>query len=380
MKKIYYIFNGRFPSEKAHALYAAKSCEAFSRNGYDVVLLVPRRARDTQLAYPDFFGIEKSFSVNYLPTVDLYRSFLPTKLAFFVNHFFFSLSVCMFVLLRKKEEAVYFSHEVLSSLALAFSGRRVVYEMHDYPDSYRSIFSLLFSKAHKLVTQNQWKKERLLKEFHLDAQKILVEQNGVDIEDFDIPLSKEESRAQLGLPSAGFIALYTGHLFDWKGAHVLAESAEFLDAGIEVIFVGGSEHDVESFKKLYGDKKNIHVKGYKPHAEIPLWQKAADCLILPNTATQDISKYYTSPMKLFEYMASERPIIASDIPSIRAIVNEDMVTFVIPDDPKLLSKAIADMSENYISYEPKVELARRQVLSHTWTNRAKRIATFAFEL
>jgi glycosyltransferase involved in cell wall biosynthesis len=54
-----------------------------------------------------------------------------------------------------------------------------------------------------------------------------------------------------------------------------------------------------------------------------MWQKAADALVLPNTAKEDISKYYTSPMKLFEYMASRRPIVATNIPSITEIINEE---------------------------------------------------------
>ena len=124
---------------------------------------------------------------------------------------------------------------------------------------------------------------------------------------------------------------------------MLADSSKYLGGSFLVVFVGGTLNDIKNFKKKYIESKNILFTGYKEHKEIPIWQKSADVLVLPNTAKEKISKYYTSPMKLFEYMASKRAIIASDIPSIRELVNDDMVYFVEPDNPLKLSNGIKDL-------------------------------------
>jgi len=74
----------------------------------------------------------------------------------------------------------------------------------------------------------------------------------------------------------------------------------------EFYFVGGTSATYWRYRKEYV-AANMHFVGHVPHEEIPAWQAAADMLIIPNTAQQEISTHYTSPMKLFEYMASERP-------------------------------------------------------------------------
>jgi putative flippase GtrA len=127
---------------------------------------------------------------------------------------------------------------------------------------------------------------------------------------------------------------------------------------------------------MYGKISNISIVGWKPHAEIPLWQKAADVLALPNTAKEDISKYYTSPMKLFEYMASRVPIVASRIPSIEEIVTKREVFFAEADNALSFSKTIEKAAVERKEVERRTERAYVKVLEFTWGKRAQRIFSF----
>jgi len=118
------------------------------------------------------------------------------------------------------------------------------------------------------------------------------------------------------------------------------------------------------------------VVGRRPHGEIPIWLRAADVLVLPNTARENISKYYTSPVKLFEYMASGRPIVASDLPSVKALVDERMAVFFEPDNPKDLADKIHWVLENPQDAQNLALLAQEEVLRYTWDKRAGCIIEF----
>ncbi|MFQ6049514.1 MAG: glycosyltransferase, partial [Candidatus Paceibacterales bacterium] len=128
----------------------------------------------------------------------------------------------------------------------------------------------------------------------------------------------------------------------------------------------------QSFRHQTSNLK-VNIIGYRPHSEIPHWLKAADILVLPNTAKDQISKYYTSPVKMFEYMASERPIVASDLPSIRDILNEENAFFFEPDNPKDLALAIEKLLKDKALAESIATKAHQDVQYYTWSNRAKEV-------
>ena len=113
--------------------------------------------------------------------------------------------------------------------------------------------------------------------------------------------------------------------------------------------------------------------GHRPHGEIPYWLKAADVLVLPNSGKEDISKYWTSPLKMFEYMASGRPIVASDLPSIREVLNGENAILVEPDNPEKLAGGIkAILQNNQLSDRISIK-AVLDVQEYSWTKRVQKI-------
>ena len=207
---------------------------------------------------------------------------------------------------------------------------------------------------------------------------MLNKPNAVDISQFAITTSKEEVRKELKLPSGKKIILYAGHLFKWKGVNTLLEAHRFLKKDEHIYFVGGTDEDIESMKKKATALKteNVSIVGRKSHQEMPLWYKGADVLILPNTAKDDTSKFETSPVKLFEYMASGVPIVVSDLPSIRNIVDEKMVWFFEPDNPKSLADTIHIVMERYDDAYKKTQEAKEEVAKHTWEKRINGVISF----
>jgi len=172
---------------------------------------------------------------------------------------------------------------------------------------------------------------------------------------------------------------YTGHLYSWKGAHALARASRLLPDGVEVCIVGGTPADLVSFRRFVAEERldRVRVIGHVPPKDVPTWLAAADVLALPNSGRESISARYTSPLKLYEYMASGRPIVASDLPSLReALTHGENAWFVAPDNPAALAAGISAILDDPARAGKMAERARKSVQGHTWTVRAERIVAF----
>ena len=102
--------------------------------------------------------------------------------------------------------------------------------------------------------------------------------------------------------------------------------------------------------------------------------KAADVLVLPNSGKDTVSRLYTSPMKLAEYMASGTPIVASDLPSLREALDESNSVLCAPDDPSALAGALMKLlSDAELSRKVSAK-ALSDVKGRTWEKRAQAIA------
>ena len=374
MSNLFLIFHGRFPGEKAASLFAAKSAEAFAEAGMAVTVLVPRRKGvDPRAAY-DYFSVKKNFSVAEVPALPLWPAF--KKLSFWLSYQSFSRGVAAYLRAHAGPGDIVYSNETLPLYAASAVTKNIFYEMHDFPESKHALFRRFLGAVRWMLVHNRWKVGRVKEAFGFQEDRILYEPNAVDIGAFDAPTSVSAARKELGLPGDRRIAVYTGHLYGWKGVDVLAKAALMLPPEFLIAFVGGTDKDIARFKERHAASGRILVVGHRPHKEIPLWQKAADVLVLPNTAKESISAFYTSPMKLFEYMASGKPIVASDIPSIREIVDDASAFLVAPDDVAALAGGILRAANDAESAVARAERARQLVMDHTWSKRAGRILDF----
>lgn len=370
--KLIYIANARIPTEKAHGIQIMKMCQAFAES-MEVELIVPRRLnriKDEPFAY---YGLARTFKIKKLPCLDL------IPLCKYLGHFglwveslTFFFFVFWYIIFRKAD--VFYTRDKFS-LPLTLIKKNIIFESHTFPKNY-FLYSLFFKKATEIVVITQKLKD-LLMERGISPDKILVAPDGVDLAEFSIKETKGECRKKLNLPQDKKIILYTGHLYEWKGAQTLAEASPYLPEDANIYFVGGIKEDIERFKsQILNLKSQILVVGHRPHAEIPYWLRASDVLILPNSGKEDISKYWTSPMKMFEYMASGRPIVASDLPSLKEVLNENNSVLVEPDSPEKLSEGIKKILDNPELAEKISGQAFKEVQDYTWSNRAKKFLWF----
>ncbi|OQA39080.1 MAG: D-inositol 3-phosphate glycosyltransferase [Parcubacteria group bacterium ADurb.Bin316] len=363
--KLYYIVNARIPTEKAHGVQIMKVCEAFAEAGLDIELVVPNRINHLEDDPFDFYNVKRSFKINKLFTVDLIKF---GRIGFLIENSLFSFSA--FIYLFLKTDSIFYTRDEISAFFLSLISKKVFWEAHE------GRFNFLVKKNIKrnggiIVISDNLKK--FLVEKGADERKIFVARDGVDLKQFIIKESSEECRLKLNLPQDKKIVLYTGHLYKWKGVDILAEAAQYLDNNFLVLFVGGLEQDIKRFKEKYSVNNNINFIGWKTYDLMPYYMKAADVLVLPNSAEEEISRLYTSPMKLFEYMASGRPIVASDLPSIREILNERNAVLVESDQPSKLASGIKKVIEDPNLAMKISQQALSDVAQYSWKNRAENI-------
>lgn len=365
--KITYVSFTRLPGEKAHSLYMAKAAEAFGELGHQTSVWVPRRFGVPPGDPYVYYGVVHAFAVRRLFCIDLLP--LPAGKALWhkLGLLTFALRVGVALLFDRSDRLV-FTNDAFVALLASFCTDRVVYEIHDYPEAITWWYRQVVTRVYRVLTNNHQKAQRLQQDFAIALEKVIAVHNGVDLAEFDTDLSKEEARKQVHFDQDKPYVVYTGHLYDWKGASTLAEAAKLMPT-VKVVFVGGTEEDVVRLRTQYQDVTNIHFLGHRPHADIPTYLKAADVLVLPNSGKHDLSLYHTSPMKLFEYMASGRPIVASNIPAITEILNENNAILVLPDDPQALAAGIREALR-----APNTQRNRQafnDVHNYTWTRRAQ---------
>jgi glycosyltransferase involved in cell wall biosynthesis len=358
----------RLPTPRAHGLQIMKMCESFSRTGASVRLVAPSKyptSNDERDPFK-YYNVRHIFSVVRIFGLDfLGYSTHWSKLSYWVDFSSFLISLAF---VRVSPGEIVYVRDPL--LFLPFRKRQyLVAEIHDIPLR-ATLFYRMLRKASRIIVLTSYLKEDLVAR-GFKASQIIVAPDGVDLRDFENMPSKVDARKELNLSKGKKIVLYTGHLYEWKGADILARVAALIP-GAQFIFVGGIGAELDAFRNSYANASNITIISMQPHSRIPTFLAAADLLVLPNSGKERISARYTSPLKLFEYMAAGRTIVASDLPSIREVLDEKMAFFANPDDEQSLASVIR-IALQQSDTGTHAQNSRNEVRQYTWDRRAARI-------
>ncbi|MEJ2486332.1 MAG: glycosyltransferase family 4 protein [Anaerolineales bacterium] len=365
----------RIPSETANSIQAMKASHALAQLGHEVILIAPgsgppgQTQQEKWRLLADQYGIETYFQQVYLPPFDgwLARRLFPWRAIWHAGRF--------------KPDLIY-TWLYQSAIGGLLQGRKVVLEMHGLPEGrfarmwYRLYLLLPGQKRQMVITRAL--KDRLERDFSLPQPETMIAPNGVALERYDQLPAPDEARRQLGLRQQPTVAC-TGSVYAGRGVElVLSLAGQMPD--VHFLWVGGRPKEVASRRDEVQQLglKNVTFSGFVPNADLPLYQAAADILLMPyqldvGGSSGSAPVEFFSSMKMYEYMASRRPIISSDLPVIHEVLDEHSAVFCPPADPHVWESAIRRLLAHPDEAARLTEHAHQQVLPFSWTSRAEKV-------
>jgi glycosyltransferase involved in cell wall biosynthesis len=365
--KIACISASQVPSDSANSIQVMKVCQAFAQLGHATHLLVPAGSATpvSDQEFLDHYGLHTAFPVEHLPARNR-RTFPWTA----VNR------------ARALHTDLVYAWPVPAATLGLLAGLPVMLEMHDIP---RGLFGPLWYRFFLALPG----KKRLLPitaalHHALEGRygpprrgDALIAPDGVDLERYEALPDAETARRRLGLP-AGLTVGCTGHLYPGRGADLFLDLAAAFPQ-VNFLWVGGRPADVDEWRQRASAARLDHVAfaGFVPNARLPLYQAAAEVLLMPygravTTSSGGNTAKICSPMKMFEYMASGRAILTSDLSVLHEALDETCAVFCPPEDMQAWRNALSSLLADRERRKTLAQNARNRATQYAWVERARR--------
>lgn len=369
--RICYIGSPALFTRGASAIHIMKMCQAMKRMGMDIELVLP--GYDKQRNIFEYYGVSDRFNITTIPLASLPGR----QILHGIGSAFYAW--------RNKDRFDYFltRNIVFTFLATRFLGIKTMYDAHHPPVN--SIARYMFNSFKdsgylvRFSTNTRGLADIYLR-LGLPPDKLAVAHNGVELERFDISEDIEELRDSLSLPGDRKIVCYCGNTYQGRGIENLIDVASRLTDTMFLV-VGGLDDDNSFYRNIVSERglENFLIRGHVPHEIVARYLKASDVLVIPYTSRMTIkggtnASGFTSPIKLFEYMAAEKPIVITGLPTIREVVTDgEEVLLVEPDSSESLYRGLRRVLEDDSLSRRLAGNAYARVKDYTWEKRVERI-------
>ncbi|HSB26848.1 MAG TPA: glycosyltransferase, partial [Pyrinomonadaceae bacterium] len=311
---ICFIYSGNICERSADPLFELKAVAAAARLGHRVTLVIPKENESSSIRFNKALqdsSISELFDVVRLPRPTVFRR----------GRRSFALLAAGWAKTQKYDLA--WSKDIYAADASSVLGLNTIAEHHGILSqrqlrvTKRMIVRHTF-KAFIAISENH---KRLLAAAGLPHDKFLVAHNGVDINQFRASNGSNHRR-----DSFRPAVVYAGSLYPGRGIEQIFAAASRLTQ-VNFTCIGGRNVEISRYRSEVSSKviPNVRFVGHIPHRDIPSYLSSADILIAPYTKDCQaidgaLTIDYASPMKLFEYMASGKPIVASGVGAIREVL------------------------------------------------------------
>jgi glycosyltransferase involved in cell wall biosynthesis len=369
------VAGSRIPSDTANSMQVMKACQAFAQLGHELTLLVPKLGTwepgIESFQWPDlaaWYGLSTRFAVERFHSMS--------------RRLFTWQAVRRARALGAELLYVWMPQSAVFGLLARLP---VIFEVHIQPSglmgpTWHRLFArqrgrkrlVCITRAMQMVLERKYG-------MRMSPGEVVVAPNGVDLERFASLPDPRAARRQLGLPQAPTVAC-TGHLYAGRGVDLFLTLAEGTPQ-VHFLWVGGRPKDVSLWQqRAYArELHNVTFTGFIPNQDLPLYQAAADVLLMPyehsiaGSSGKSDSAEIASPMKMFEYMAAGRAIVTSDLPVIREVLNEESAVFCPPEERQTWQETLVSLLADPARRTALAKRARQDVQRYTWLERARKI-------
>lgn len=352
MIRILYITRAKLSLSRAHTQNVVKTAEYLNQQGTIKVAVFSSAAESKR---PEEIFDAKGVKLRYVLDI------APRKR---------SLIAALF---RKKGDfdLLYFRDPVLwcvGVIARFLLRKKVIFEVHGSHEwrFLRLFWRLSVTSANGLIFIT----DRLKRFYHPGKPAIVVHTNGVNLADFETLPEKSMLRRELSLPEEKTIILYAGS-FLWHSMDTLVSLSRLLAASVVLVVVGVKETEAEVLLRL-NLSNMIVIKRVLPK-NIPRYLLSADILVNPLTITYPGS----ISSKLYEYLASARPIVSSRGGANSEILENGKNAIIVdPPTAENFTKAIERIMKDENLRRSLSQNAFESAKKYTWQKRAEAIAHF----
>ena len=314
------------------------------------------------------------------------------KTAFYQISLFFCLIYHCF---KRSPSAIYNRHSSLSFSSLLISKIfRIPYvvevngliledmKLCDTPKlimkTARLIEKLNYRHASKIVAVTKNLKEKIKELYHIPDEKIVVIENGANTDLFK-PMDREMCIKELNLDESHHYVCFVGNLAPWQGVEYLIEAAPLIlkktpNTKFLIIGDGMMKEKLVKLAKKTGISDKVIFTGAVPYEKVPKYINASDVCVAPFIKERNL-KTGLSPLKIYEYLSCEKPVVSTQIPGLEFIEKEHAGILVEPENPKELAKAIVTLLNDRKLRNEMGKNGRKYVVeNHSWKLVAKRVA------
>lgn len=390
--RLLYLSDIRFPLERANGVQTMETCAAMARRGHKINLGV---RPDTKSPPRDPFAY-----YGFPPLSGLKIRRAPALGTMWLRRVQYLVQVLVWIFEFRRGGVVFTRDLGVASLILQFSRKLrppLIYESHCFSPTEAAQRSQALSTARVVSPRKQRRLMRREGRVWCGADGYIVTTTG-NLAELERRFGKRlrvavipngtrlqpDRKFETLHPIPPLCVVYAGHLYPWKGVDVLLQALVKLE-GVNATIIGGDAAEPD-FQRLQDTSRSIglgsrveFVGMVEPSRVSGLLAKG-DVLVLPNVGAEPTVNH-TSPLKLFEYMAAGKPIVASNLPSIREVLRDgENAVLVEPGNPTALTSGLRRVLEDRKLAERIASRAFDEVAEYSWDCRAERVEALLNEV
>jgi glycosyltransferase involved in cell wall biosynthesis len=269
--------------------------------------------------------------------------------------------------------------EPLLYIMLTLSGwlvkPKIIYEIHELPpflkDGPRFYWSLT-ERTHLIICIAQALSDLVRSHLNKGKERVFTLHDAVDDEIFKMEYTCPDDLASIKKKYR--IIMYAGHLDRWKRPEFLIDMMKYIaENDVALVFVGGSKEDIlrlKQYAEFNGLGEKVLFLGWRQPSQVPRYIAFADVLVHYSPAPRGRAQ---SPLKIFEYMLSGKPIAAPKAPGIDEVLDDGVnaLLFGLSDPADAAEKVTLLLKDKELGKRLATNARNTALLKYTYKVRAR---------